>query len=144
MQPALTSSPPAPRTWAGHGLSIVVTVHHTMQAALQLTGDLDLASAPVLSACLENQLDTGRRYGRLDLSAVSFIDAAGLSAIIRAHHAYLAQRGMLILSALSPTVLRLLQVLGTDRELLIAREPEATRQGEQREATFGRQLHIVD
>jgi anti-anti-sigma factor len=112
---------PRVQTWTGHGLTITVTTQHTLQAAVCVAGELDLASSSLLGACLENQLDTGRRYTRVDLSGVDFVDVAGLNAILDAHETYLRRRGMLILGALSPKVERLVGLVGAEDDLLIAR-----------------------
>jgi anti-anti-sigma factor len=100
---------------------ITVSSEHPVQAAVCVAGDLDLASSQLLGACLESQLDAGRRHTRLDLSGITFIDVTGLNAILDAHDAYLGRRGMLILVALSPKVERLLELLDAEDDLLIAR-----------------------
>lgn len=52
--------------------------------AVQLTGELDMATAPELDRRL-NEIDaTKLRRLLIDLSAVEFMDSAGLAAIIRA------------------------------------------------------------
>jgi anti-anti-sigma factor len=111
------------RTWAGYGLTISVTLHDVLQTALFVSGDLDIASAPLLSACLENQLDTGRRYGRIDLSALAFIDSTGAAAVLGAHCAFRARHGLLILTGVTPQAARVLRLLGVDAELMIASYP---------------------
>jgi anti-anti-sigma factor len=50
---------------------------------LTLTGDLDLATAPVLRDRL-NQARAERRDVRLDLSKLGFVDCAGMTALIEA------------------------------------------------------------
>lgn len=50
---------------------------------LRLTGDLDLASVPVLKRRLE-ELCAQKRSVRLDLSGVDFIDSSGMHLLITA------------------------------------------------------------
>jgi anti-sigma B factor antagonist len=110
----------ATQRWDGLGLTITITKSDDQEAYLRLAGCLDSASAPLLQACLENQLAIGRRYVRMDLSGLSFVDSAGLSVIADAHEVFLARRGTLVLTRLGPRTWRLLQVVGLDDELLIA------------------------
>jgi anti-anti-sigma factor len=103
-------------------LRVAVELRGTLQVALKLTGTLDLASAPLLQACFENQLHTGRRYGRIDLGGVNFVDPAGFAPVLAAHHAFAAAHGMLVLTQLSPGVARLIPLLGLESELLVCPE----------------------
>jgi anti-sigma B factor antagonist len=61
-------------------------IHETEQDGwrrLQVTGELDLASAPSLQERL-NQLRAEKRLVRLDLSQLEFIDSTGIHLLIRA------------------------------------------------------------
>lgn len=89
-------------------------------ATLTVSGELDLATAELLTAALEHQLDAGRRYVRLNLSALTFCDASGLHALVAAHHRFLNGRGTLVLAAVSPAVSRLLTLTSLDRTLFLA------------------------
>jgi anti-sigma B factor antagonist len=48
-----------------------------------LTGELDVASAPVLEEALTDACDSGAREVVLDMSGLEFMDSTGLRAIIR-------------------------------------------------------------
>ena len=106
--------------WSGFGLTLTVTKRDTLRANVRLAGDLDLASARLLSAALEHELDSGRRYLRLDLSGLAFLDTAGVQALVEAHWLFLQRRGTLILLGLRPTARRLIGLTGSDQTLLIA------------------------
>lgn len=54
------------------------------EAWLSWGGDLDIASAPVLASALDVLADLGLRTVVLDVSAVAFMDCAGLSALLEA------------------------------------------------------------
>lgn len=59
----------------------VASVSSNGTRRVTLTGDLDLASAPVLSDVLNRATPCFTRAVVLDLSAVTFIDCAGLRAV---------------------------------------------------------------
>jgi anti-anti-sigma factor len=113
---------PSGQCWAGFGLTLTVTKSDALRANVRLAGDLDLASARLLTAALEHEIDSGRRYLRLDLSGVSFLDSSGLESLVAAHWMFLERRGTLILLGLTRTARRLVELTGTDRVLLIAAE----------------------
>ncbi|MGI9006796.1 MAG: STAS domain-containing protein [Streptosporangiaceae bacterium] len=69
------------------------------------------------------QRRAGRRYPRLDLSAVTFCDAAGLGLLMAAHHRFLAERGTLTLIEAPARIARLLQITALDRVLLPPSRP---------------------
>ena len=52
---------------------------------VELTGDIDLAVVPWIEAALERLCSNGIERLVLDLQAVGFVDAAGLSVILRAN-----------------------------------------------------------
>ena len=106
--------------WEGFGLTLTVTKSDDLRANVRLAGDLDLASARLLIAALEHELDCGRRYLRLDLSGLSFLDSAGVAALVDVHWAFLERRGTVIIIGIRPRARRLLSLTGTDRVLLVA------------------------
>jgi anti-sigma B factor antagonist len=106
--------------WTGFGLTLTVTKSDAMRANVRLVGDLDLASAKLLTAALEHEVDLGRRYLRLDLSGLGFLDTAGLQALLDAHWMLLGRRGTLILLGLTRHARRLMDLTGTSDVLLIA------------------------
>jgi anti-anti-sigma factor len=108
--------------WSGFGLTLTISKSEALRASVRVAGELDLASARLLEAALEHQLDLGRRYVRLDLSGLSFLDATGLGAILDAHWAYLNRGGTLILTGVGRQVRRLVQLTETDGVLLVAGE----------------------
>lgn len=79
-----------------------------------LHGELDLASAGPLSTLLADQLSLGHRHVQLDLSGVSFMDASGLDAVVRAHHAFRAQHGRLLLTGIGDRIALLLALTQLD------------------------------
>jgi anti-anti-sigma regulatory factor len=68
---------------------------------------------------LDGHLDAGRRFLRLDLSEVTFLDAASLGGIIRVHHRALERRGTLVITGARPPVARLLRLTSLDEVLFV-------------------------
>jgi anti-sigma B factor antagonist len=106
--------------WAGHGLTITIAKRDAQRASLRLVGELDLASVPILDACLRNLLATGSRYVRADLSGLSFLDCTGLGVLVEAHQDFLGVRGTLILTGAGPQVRRVMSIAGVDDVLFVA------------------------
>lgn len=75
---------------------------------VRVVGDLDLESAPVLTANLKAQL--GPRPLVLDLSGVEFMDSSGLGVLVGAHKEAVARGGALVLAAPSPRVHKIFKV----------------------------------
>ena len=99
----------------------------TTHALVQLRGELDVASEPLVTAVLENQLGLGRRFVLLDLSRLSFCDCAGLHAIVAGHHAFVAAGGALRLAGLTRRLSRLLKLAHLDEVLILNDRPVVTR-----------------
>lgn len=107
----------------GDLLEIVAVAVDLTQSTLQVEGELDIASADLLSASVDVELDEGRRFVRLDLSRLSFMDCTGLRAVVHAHNRCLAAGGTLALTDVRPPVTRLLHITGLDEALFIADSP---------------------
>jgi anti-sigma B factor antagonist len=88
------------------------------QALVRAAGEWDLANADVLSDMLDEHDRAGRRYVRLDVSAVTFFDCACLEVLVAAHQRLLAARGTLVLTGVPARLTRLLRVTGLDDVLL--------------------------
>ena len=73
-----------------------------------LIGDLDRRAAPALLAFLDEQCSPSEEIV-LDLRQVTFIDAAGIGAILDAHSKCAEMGGALTATAASPEVQRVLQ-----------------------------------
>ena len=117
--PHLSESVPG-HCWEGFGLTLTVTKSDELRANVRLAGDLDVASARLLAAALEHELAAGRRYLRLDLSGLSFLDTAGVTALADMHWAFLGRRGTIIIVGIRPRARRLLALTGMDEVLLVA------------------------
>lgn len=84
-------------------------------AALRLTGELDLASAETLRARLAPLLALDRTPPLMellvDVGSLTFVDAAGLRALVDARRVLVRRSGRLVLRRPSPLVRRILRLL---------------------------------
>jgi anti-anti-sigma factor len=119
MAPAIVSEHAAPMA----DLPVSMTIHAddvAHSATIVLGGELDLAVANSLAATLEDQHRRARRYVRLDVSDVTFMDATALSVLVDAHFEFLTHRGTLTLTGVGRPVSRLLSLTGLGDVLLVA------------------------
>lgn len=91
-----------------------------LRALVKVTGELDLSTAAPLWAVLESHVASGRRFLRLDMSGVTFLDATALSGITRAHQDLLRRRGTLVITGVRSLVDRVLRMTGLDQILFIS------------------------
>jgi anti-sigma B factor antagonist len=92
-----------PVTWAGP--TAVVTA----------AGEVDLTNAEGLRDALLGALNAGARGLVVDLTATTFIDSAGVSALVRASRRSAATEATVRLAVTAPAVLRVLNLVGIDR-----------------------------
>ncbi|MGI8678292.1 MAG: STAS domain-containing protein [Jatrophihabitans sp.] len=100
-------------------MSVDTLRFNATRALIKVAGELDLASAAPLRAVLRCHLDAGRRFLRLDMSDVTFLDATALSGILASHHDLLAGRGTLVITGVRGLVARVLRLTGLDEVLFI-------------------------
>ena len=77
-------------------------------------GELDVATAPLLSACLTGVAAQQPRQLTVDLASLAFIDCAGLAPLVRARGVLPPGRPF-ILSSPTPAARLLLRLTGLDR-----------------------------
>ena len=80
---------------------------------LQVRGELDLGSAPLLHGALARALPAATERLDLDLDGVDFLDAGGLGALVWCRQRALAAGAACQVVALSPAVERILLLTGT-------------------------------
>jgi anti-sigma B factor antagonist len=81
---------------------------------LVLRGEIDLLTAPSISACLDQVTGIPQVSLTLDLRPVTFLDCSGLSVLDRARRRVRDSGGHLRLEIDSPRILRLLRLTGLD------------------------------
>jgi len=87
-------------------------------ALVRAVGEWDLANAATLADLLGAHEKAGRRFVRLDLSAVTFLDCTCIGVLVSVHRRLLAGRGTLVLTGVSPRIQRLLRLARLDDVLL--------------------------
>jgi anti-anti-sigma factor len=103
-------------TTAGPGLDLSAQTADGITIA-ELTGELDVASAPALREQLLSLLRPGSSRLVLDLSRVSFCDASGLAVLVNTGRRARLLGGFLRLAAVSPEVGQVLSITGLHRHL---------------------------
>jgi len=83
-------------------------------ALVRAVGEWDLANADVLGELLQEHEKAGRRFVRLDVGAVSFLDCTCLDVLVTAHQRLRAAQGMLLLTDVTPRLMRLLRLARLD------------------------------
>ena len=89
-------------------------------SVIYLAGELDLASAPDLQACLDEVLASGTEPIIVDVDELSFCDSTGISALVRGVNR--ARRGgrQLTLRKPRPGIRRVLEITGVTSVIEIA------------------------
>jgi anti-sigma B factor antagonist len=103
-------------TTANPGLGLTAQTANGITIA-ELTGELDIASAPALRDQLLNLLRPGSSRLVVDLSRVSFCDASGLAVLVSTARRARLLGGFLRVAAASPQVGHVLNITGLDRHL---------------------------
>jgi anti-anti-sigma factor len=92
---------------------------------LTVTGEIDFSNSDDLQAAVADVLDApGAVRIELDLGALRFLDSSGAHALVRCLRMAQSQHVDLVVSNVHGIVLRVLEVLGVDRLLLPARQPD--------------------
>jgi anti-sigma B factor antagonist len=95
----------------------VVTMHRPGVVVLALTGELDVASAPLLRSHIRFALARQPALLILDLAGLRFCDAAGLSVFAMARNATARDGASLAFAAVPRQVTRLLKMTGMNQIL---------------------------
>jgi anti-sigma B factor antagonist len=91
-----------------------------LRALIKVSGELDLGTAAPLWAVLRGHVESGRRFLRLDMSGVTFLDATALTGITTVHRELLQRRGTLVITGARSLVARVLRVTGLDEVLFVS------------------------
>jgi anti-anti-sigma factor len=91
---------------------------------ITVSGELDLASSPILEARLEQVFASDATPVVIDLRKLDFMDSTGLSVLIKAHQAAEEAERQLYLVKGPPQVQRLLTLTGVGERLSVVETPE--------------------
>ena len=84
-------------------------------AVITAAGEIDLTNAEYLRDALLSALNAGAAALIVDLTGASFLDSAGVTALVRASRRATASDAALRLAVTAPAVLRVLNLVGIDR-----------------------------
>ncbi|MFG2167347.1 STAS domain-containing protein [Micromonospora chersina] len=83
-------------------------------ARLRLAGELDLSTAPELTAAIDRLVAEGHRELLLDLTELTFCDSTGIAAFVRGDNLATAAGGWLRITGATGRVARVLAMTGLD------------------------------
>jgi anti-sigma B factor antagonist len=87
---------------------------------IALAGELDLYSVDAFRAALEDALTLEPERVVVDASDVAFIDSVALGVLANAMKQQRARGGTIVLVATNPNIVRVFEITGLDRMLVIA------------------------
>lgn len=90
---------------------------------IHLAGEVDLASAPILTERLDAATAHAHSEVVIDLGAVTFIDATGLGLLCRARNRALERDGQVILHRPTARTLRILRLAGLGQAFPLTGDP---------------------
>ncbi|MGW1893770.1 STAS domain-containing protein [Streptomyces sp. NPDC002004] len=117
---------------------VVTTVVDRGTSVVQVTGDVDEDSAPLLEEAFSRATAGARPRTIVDLSGVDFADSSVLHVLLRAQRTHRAADGSLVLAGpFSTTVERLFVVTGTEAffDIVASREAAVSRLGAPRDGS---------
>lgn len=118
MLPRIHPKPSTSPTIVHPHASLTTLSQDRNRALLRAVGEWDLANADLLARQLKEHETAGRRFVRLDVGGVSFLDCTCLGVLATAHHQFLAAHGTLVLTGVTPRIMRLLSLTRLDQVLL--------------------------
>ncbi|MFE6037838.1 STAS domain-containing protein [Streptomyces sp. NPDC056452] len=95
---------------------LTITVHRTGTGpVLEITGDLDHATAPELRQAVDRLTLANGHLLVLDLTGLQFVDSSGITALLAARNLATEQGGDVALAAVPADTARILRIVGLDR-----------------------------
>ncbi|MGO8669930.1 MAG: STAS domain-containing protein [Capsulimonadaceae bacterium] len=89
----------------------VRTLHAADKAIITTAGDIDIATASVLEAMINCEIERGERFVMVNLSHTTYIDSSGLAVLFRANKALGGQGGRMAVIGCRPSVMRVLRMV---------------------------------
>ena len=89
------------------------------ELVVAVEGQIDMATVPLLWGSLEEATSEVSTRLIVDVSGTTFVDSTGVAVFLMAHNRLRGQGAELVLRSPSPAVLKVLQVAGLDRVLVL-------------------------
>src|SRR5262252_500848 len=105
------------------------TEHQNRSNVLLLKGEIDLHVSPTVAASLNEMIDKKTEHLVVDLSDVSYIDSAGLAALIEAMQKVEGYGGKFMLTGLQETVRSIFEISRLDQVFQIFPDADAALAG---------------
>src|SRR5438094_8666730 len=103
--------------------------HHRLYNIVPLKGEIDLHVSPTVTAALNDVIDKKPERLVVDLSDVSYIDSAGLAALIQAMQKVEGYGGKFMLAGLQETVRSIFEISRLDQVFQIFPDADAALAG---------------
>lgn len=98
----------------------ITTNPHPEHYIVSVTGEIDISNAEKLRNAIDLALEQPTERVILDFAGVDYVDSTGIGVLVgAAHHAQEHNRGLSITGA-QPNVLRVVQLLGVDKDIDIS------------------------
>jgi len=119
-------------TWCErHGMTVRIAERPELGATVvEVRGELDMDSSPMLRAVLSDLVDRGVNRIVLDLEKLRFCDSIGLSVLVTTEHACRDAGGFLRLAAPNEAMMRLLMIVGLTGHVVAYTSVEAAARGD--------------
>lgn len=111
-------------TWVAPFAVDIDVTDEAETAIVRPTGEIDIATGPVLEAKVEDLVEAGIRRCAIDLTGVEFIDSAGLQMVLASRAALRRVGGEFSVKGASPSVARILDISGMTA--LLSESPAAS------------------
>jgi anti-sigma B factor antagonist len=96
----------------------IIQFEFDSRIVVALSGELDLATAPMLRACLDSPVLHGTADVEIDMAELTYLDSAGMSVLVQHWRDLNASGGSLVVFNASPMALRLFGITGLTPLLL--------------------------
>ncbi|MEO8698098.1 MAG: STAS domain-containing protein, partial [Acidimicrobiales bacterium] len=97
-------------TTAAYGVGLMEVRRHRGWSVVDITGDLDMATAPALRTLVVQLLSTGARLIAIDLTAADFMDSTGLGMLVAALKRVRTHDGELVVICPEPRLRRIFEL----------------------------------
>jgi anti-sigma B factor antagonist len=107
---------------SGPGFEVVTVLQTAAGSVIELSGELDVATVPILQDHLSDMIETGERCIVADLSGLTYTDSRGIGTLLAAHQRLRTLGGELFIHRPTPQVARIFGIAGIT-EILTERSP---------------------